>query len=337
MADLSTTYMGVKLSNPIIVGACGMTANLETIRQIDWVGAGALVTKSLFEEQIQLKHFKFDEDREKYGYRHPEMIEVGPTLEFQGPKEHLMWVREAKRAVDIPVFASLNAVNRETWLEYAQRLAETGVDGLECNFFAAPRDPGKSGSEIEDEQVALVAELKNTIALPLSIKLSPFYTNILEVVHRMDQAGADAFVLFNRMFELDIDLHTETTMAPFAFSDGIAGRLPLRYTALLEGAISADLCCSSGIDDGEQALKMILAGAKAVQVVSALYGLGLTHIRTMLETMRQWMEAKNHKSLAGLRGKLSQRHLSQPNLYSHGQYASLLMHPETIVNNAPVL
>ncbi len=331
MSDLRTTYMGIPLANPIIVGASGLTADMNTIREIAQAGAGALVTKSLFEEQIQLERFQFDEDREKYGYRNPEMITVGPALEFQGAQEHLMWVREAKLAVGIPVFASLNAVNSETWL------ADTGVDGLECNLFATPKAPRQSGAAIEDEQVALVAALKKKVALPIAVKLSPFYTNILEVVGRMDQAGADGFVLFNRLFEPDLDPAGETITAPFGFSRDTDSRLPLRYAALLEGTLRASLCCSTGIMDGEQVIKMILAGADAVQAVSALYGRGISQLRAMQEALGRWMDAKGYNTLADFRGKLSQRHAGHPGAYTRAQYARLLMNPDIIIKNAPVL
>lgn len=150
MPDVSTTYMGLPLKNPIIVGASALTANMASIERLEDGGAAAIVTKSLFEEQIQLERFKFDEDLEKGDHRYAEMITIRPHLVYAGPAEHLMWVRETKKAAGIPVIASLNAVNREVWVEYARKLEETGVDALECSFFASPRDPGKTAEQIED-------------------------------------------------------------------------------------------------------------------------------------------------------------------------------------------
>lgn len=337
MTDLSTTYMGVKLANPIIVGACGLTSNMRTIQEIAASGAGALVTKSLFEEQIQLERFRFDENLEKYNYRHAEMIEVFAHTVYDKPKEHLQWVRKAKQSVEIPVFASLNAVNKPTWIEYARLLAETGVDGLEINLFASPRDPELPAGRIEDEQVELVTELKRAVSIPISIKLSSFYTNVLQVVGRMDRAGADAFVLFNRLFEPDIDLTSGKLSSPFGFSRETDSRLPLRYAALLEGTVKADLCCSTGIITGEQAVKMLLAGARAVQVVSALYEHGIPHIRTLVDGISQWMSASEHKTLADFRGRFSKRHVADPLAYTRAQYAKLLMNPDALVQNAPVV
>lgn len=337
MSDLSTTYMGMKLRNPIIAGASEMTSDLDTIKRLADAGVGALVTKSLFEEQIQLERLMFTEDMEKLNYRHAEMISVFPNMEFAGPAEHLMWVRRTKEAVDIPVIASLNAINIETWLKYAKLLEETGVDAIECNLFATPMDMDSTGSDIEDEQIDLVAELKQTVEIPISIKLSPFYTNPLNVISRLDAAGADAFVLFNRSFEPDLDIEYQTHTSPFNFSSQNDYRLPLRYAGLLDGNIEADICASTGILNGNSVVKMILAGATTIQTVTALYRHGVDHVQKMLTTMEEWMIAQGYDTLADFRGGLSQRNTSEPWAYTRAQYAKLLMNPKQIIENAPVV
>jgi dihydroorotate dehydrogenase (fumarate) len=331
MADLRTTYMGIPLRNPLIVGASALTANLESIKRIEEMGAGALVTHSLFEEQIQLERFEFDESLHKEDGRHSEAITVYPNIEHAGPKEHLMWVKKAKEAVRIPVIASLNAVNKETWLEYAKLLEQTGVDGLECNLFASPKDSLKEGAAVEKEQIELVQELKKTVSVPLSVKLSFFYTNPLNVIHRMDEAGTSAFVLFNRLFEPDIDVNQEKIVSPFNFSHVADYRLPLRYAGLLEGAINADVCSSTGVYTGEDMAKMILAGATAIQTVSALLHHGPTHIQTMLKHLEEWMDRWGYKTLSSFRGKLSRRHTIDVWAYTRAQYVKLLMDPEGIM------
>jgi len=337
MPDLSTKYLGLSLKNPIIVGASALTADLASIVQIEKAGAGALVTKSLFEEEIQFEHFMFDEDMDKGNYRNPEMITIRPKLDFGGPAEHIMWVRKAKEAVGIPVIASLNAVNRKTWLNYARQLAATGVDALECNLFASPRHMEKHGAEIEKEQMDLVRELRSAVSIPVSVKLSFFYTNPCQVVHQMDQAGVNGFVLFNRLFEPDIDIQTEKYLHPFNFSHGTDYRLPLRYAGLLEGNVKADLCCSSGIFTGEDIIKMLLAGASAIQTVSAMHEHGFGHIKKMLEDIQKWMERKGHRTIESFRGKLSRRHCNAPWAYTHAQYVKLLMNPNKIIENYPVV
>jgi len=332
MADLSTTYMGIPLRSPLIVGASPLTANLDSIKQIEEMGAGALVTHSLFEEQIQLERFEFDQALHKEDCRNAEMITMFPQVEYGGPKEHLAWVRSAKEAVSIPVIASLNAVNKDTWLEYAKLLEETGVDGLECNLFASPKEVQQEGVAIESEQISLIKELRTTVSIPVSVKLSVFYTNPLNAICRLDEAGASAFVLFNRLFEPDIDVNQARSVLPLNLSHETDYRLPLRYAGLLEGIIKADICSSTGIFTGEAMVKMILAGATTVQTVSALMRHGVPHIQTLLKYIEEWMDAHEYSELSAFRGKLSRRHSSDPWAYTRAQYVKLLMDPQGILN-----
>ncbi len=324
--------MGMPLRNPIIVGASPLTANMDSIKMIEAMGAGALVTHSLFEEQIQLERFEFDEAIHKEDGRTAEAISFSPNLEHGGPLEHLMWVKKAKENVSIPVIASLNAVNRETWIEYAKRLEETGVDGLECNLFASPKDPRQEGVAIEEEQIELIKELKKTLSIPLSVKLSFFYTNPLNVIHRMDKADVAAFVLFNRLLEPDINATEEKSCHPLNLSHETDYRLPLRYAGLLEGTIQADICSSTGIYSGEDVVKMILAGATAVQTVSALLRNKCSHIQTLLKHLEEWMDRQGYGTLSSFRGKLSRRHSSDPRAYTRDQYVELLMGPQEITS-----
>ncbi len=337
MADLSVSYMGLQLKNPVIAGASDLTANMDKIKQLADAGVGALVTKSLFEEEVQLERYKFEEDLEKHNERYAEMVTLFPKLEFAGPKEHLMWVRKTKEAVDIPVIASLNAVNHDTWISYAKQLEETGADALECNFYAIPEEMDKTGAEIEKEQVALVAEIKKEVKIPVSVKLSPTYANVLNVIAQMDQTGADAFVLFNRQFEPDMNIEKEDHTFPFNFSHSTDYRLPLRYVGLLHASIDADICGNSGIQCGESLVKMILAGAQTVQTVTAQYRGGMDSVQKMLKTLEDWMDQKGYADLEAFRGKLSKKNSNDPWAYTRSQYAKLLLQPEKIIENAPVM
>ncbi len=336
MADLSTTYMGLKLKHPILAGASELTGDVDSIKRMEDAGAAAVVTKSLFEEQIQLEHYKFDEDQEMFNYRHAEMITVFPHMEFAGPAEHLEWVRRAKEAVDIPLIASLNAVNHDTWIDYAKQLEQTGADALECNLFAVPKNTDLDGATVEQEQAAIIKEIKQTVAIPVSVKLSYLYTNPLNVIKNMSKAGADAVVLFNRLFEPDLDLANQKQSYPFNFSHSDDYRLPLRYAGLLEGKIDADICSTTGIFSGETIIKMILAGATAVQIVSALYTKGLLQLQSMLDQVAEWMEANEKATLADIRGALSRRHSYDHWAYTRAQYIRLLMNPEEIISNIPL-
>lgn len=337
MADLHTTFMGVELKNPLIVGACALTGKIETIQKIEKFGAGALVIKSLFEEQIQLERFVFDENLEKFDNKYAEMLSFFPPMEHAGPQQHLQYVREVCQSVDIPVFASLNAVNHETWLENAKLLAETGVQGLELNFYASPYDFTADAATIEAEQIATIAAIRKVVNIPISIKLSPFYSNPLQVIRRIDSVGVNGFVLFNRLFQPEIDIQKETLISQLNLSHEEDSRLPLRFAGLLCEKIKADICSSTGILDGSQVIQMILAGANAVQIVSTLYRSGLPHIGVMLADLQTWMESKGYEKLADFKGKISKAHCKDPWAYTRTQYARLLMDSDEIIKNSPVL
>jgi dihydroorotate dehydrogenase (fumarate) len=337
MASLKTSYMGIELKNPVIAGASSMTMNLGSIKKIEDAGAGALVIASLFEEQIQLEQLKLEEELEKIKYRNPEMIEIFPDLEHAGPQEHLMWVRKAKESVDIPVIASLNAINRETWTEYALLLEETRVDGLELNFFATPSDFDRSGSDLENAQVSILKEVMAKVKIPISVKLSIYYSNPLHFIKKLDTIGVDGFVLFNRFFQPDIDIDGGKNISPFNFSHKTDYRLPLRYAGLLFGNIKGSICSSRGIQHGRDVLKMILAGADCIQCVSTLFLHKVDYIKTMLSDMERWMDGKGYADLAAFRGKMSRKNSSDPWAYTRAQYVKMLVKPEQFLKDAKTI
>ncbi len=325
MADMTTQYMGIKLKNPIIVGASELTANMDKIKKIEDAGAAAIVIKSLFEEQIQLERMKLDEDLTKYDNINAEMVTLYPKMEHAGPAEHLMWVRRTKEAVKIPVIASLNAVTKETWIEYARQLADTGVDGLELNFYATPSDFKVSAADIEREQITILREIRKKISLPISVKLSPFYTNPLQFIASLDKEKVNAYVIFNRFFQPEIDVEKEKNRFPFNLSEQIDNRLPLRFVALLSGNVKADICASTGIFEGKDVVKMLLAGAGCVQVVSTLYRNRIEHLGKMLKDIQTWMDDKGYATINDYKGNLSRKNSGDPWAYKRAQYVSILM------------
>jgi dihydroorotate dehydrogenase (fumarate) len=252
-------------------------------------------------------------------------------MSYAGPEEHLAWVRKAKAAVKIPVIASLNAVTREIWKEWALRLADTGVDGLELNFYSTPVDFDRTAASIEEEQVEILAEVKQAVGIPVSVKLSSAYTNPLNVIRKMDEAGADAFVLFNRFFQPDIDPVLRKRVFTFDLSDPKENRVPLRFTALLHGRIRGDIAATSGIHSGSDALKMIMAGAAGVQVVSALYRHGLGHLAEMKQEISKWLDTSGSDSLESIRGLLDKEHSEDPYAYERAQYVRILMRSDASV------
>lgn len=336
MANLQTSYMGIELKNPVIAGASDLTNHLESIRKIEEAGAAAVVLKSLFEEQIQLERLKLEEETSLYAERHAQMISLFPKMEHAGPKEHLMWVKKAKEAVNIPVIGSLNCVNHDTWVEYAKMMQDTGVDGLELNFFATPREMNTMGSTIEDNQVKTAEEVVKAISVPVSVKLSHFYSNPLQLISRFDKVGVKGFVLFNRMFQPDIDVNQEKKSFPFNLSNQKDNRLPLRFAGLLYGSLKGDVCSSTGIFDGNDVVKMLLAGSKCTQVVSTLYNNKIEYLKTMLKDIEAWMDGKGYATLDDFRGKLSKKNTKDPWAYERSQYVKLLFETKDIIKSAPL-
>jgi len=328
MADLKAAYMGITLNNPVIAGASELSSHMNSIKKIEDAGAGALVIKSLFEEQIQLERARFYEEQHQYDGINAEMSGMYPDMEHSGPEEHLMWVRKAKEAVSIPVIASLNAVNSETWVEWALKLEQTGVDGLELNFFANPELQEEEGATIEKNQMSVVAEIVQAVKIPVSVKLSMFYTAPISVAKKFTKSGAKGLVLFNRFFQPDIDVEKESITIPLNLSSNTAHRLPLRYSGLLFGETDASICASSGIVDGLDAAKMLLAGADVVQVVSTLYRNKITQIGRIVDELSRWMDAKGYTTLADFHGKMSRKKSVDPWAYKRAQYVKLLMKPD---------
>jgi len=335
MADLTTSYMGLKINNPFIAGASELTSDLESIMNIASAGAGAIVVKSLFEEQIQLERLRLEDELTEYDEVHAEMLDIHPDLEHGGPQEHLYWLRKVKEAVEIPVFASLNAINRETWTDYAKQIEGTGVDGIELNFYLTPVDMERESADIEKEQKEILSEIKGSLDIPVAVKLSPFYANPLNLVKKMDNTGADGLVLFNRFFQPDIDPQKVKESMEFDLSSEGDYRLPLRYAGLLYGNINADICASSGIFSGMDAAKVLLAGASCVQLVSTLYRNRPDIIGTMVVDLLEWMEKKGYNSIDDFRGKLSKKNSSDPFAYERAQYVSMLMKPEPVMRDFP--
>jgi dihydroorotate dehydrogenase (fumarate) len=231
--------------------------------------------------------------------------------------------------VAIPVIASLNCVNPETWVEYAKLMAETGVDGLELNFYSTPTDIERQGGTIEDAQVQIVREVTSAVQIPVSVKLSVFYTNPLHAIQRLAEAEASGFVLFNRFFEPDIDPDTEKNVFVWNLSRPGDYQLPLRFVGLLHGHVN-DLCASTGIFEGKDVAKLILAGANVVQVVSTLFHNGIDHLGTMLADLDSWMDAKGYGTLEQVRGQLSHERSKDPWSYTRAQYVRALMKPDPI-------
>jgi dihydroorotate dehydrogenase (fumarate) len=330
MANLSTTYMGIELKNPLILGASNLVSRPDVIKQLEKEGIGAIVYKSLFEEQIQLEDLQLSEELQEYEHRHAEMLSQYPSMEHAGTKEHLYNLEKLRKSVNIPVFASLNAINDSTWTEYAKELEMTGIDGLEINLYFVPGDLDVPGKSIEDKQIHTIQEIKQVLKIPVSIKISPFYSNPLNFIKRADDAGADGFVIFNRFFQPEIDIDKESFYFPWELSNSKDYMVTLRFAGLLYGNLKGSICASRGIYTSDDVIKMILAGADVVQMVSTVYKNKPSHVAHILSEMNTWMDKKGYKNLDDFRGKLSQKSLKDPYAYKRAQYIDILMSSETV-------
>ncbi len=332
MSKLSTHYLGLELKSPVVVGACDLTENPANLKKIEKAGAGAVVYKSIFEEQIQLEDARLSNILESYNERNAEMTQVFPGTTYTGPEEFLEKLKRVKQKLSIPVIGSLNAVYPETWVKYAQGIAQTGVDGLELNFYNVPYSFEKSGAEIEAEQIAIAEKVVQSVKIPVSVKLSPYYTNPLHFISQLEKAGIKGVVLFNRLFQPDVDLDTIRHSSPWNLSHEKEYRLSLRYSGLLFGKSKGDIIASQGIMDGDDLIRLLLVGASAVQVVSTLYKNGIDRIEEMNNNLQVWMKFHNFSEINDFRGKLSCKNTANPIVYKRAQYIDMMLNSNKMFN-----
>lgn len=324
MASLKTTYMGVELKNPLVVAASSISSYVDRVQMAESAGAGALVVRSLFEEQIATDQMKYEESLAVGSNNYAEATSYFPSIEYGGADEHLMWVEKTKKAVSIPVFASLNAVTPDTWKSYAKQLESTGVAGIEVNAYAVPTDPNKSSLDVEKELFDIIAAVKSEVSIPVAVKLSPFYTAPANLIKGMEELGVDAIVMFNRFLQPDIDPDTESLVNEMKFSSNGEMRLPLRWAALLHGRTKMDIAVNTGVHTGRDVVKALLAGATVTQMASTLLVNGIPYLSTMLLDLQSWMEEKEYESVDEFRGKLSQKNVKDPFGFERAQYVKLL-------------
>lgn len=324
MPNLKTTYMGIEINSPLIVAASSISSYVERVQMAESAGAGAVVIRSLFEEQVALDSLRMEEALSAGGDSFAEATSYFPDVEHGGSKEHLMWVEKTRKATAMPVFASLNAVSPGAWVTYAKQLADTGVNGLEVNFYAVPTNPEKTAAQIEQQLYEIIEAVRKEVTLPIAVKLSPFYTSPANVIKALETRGVNAVVLFNRFLQPDIDPETETLVNEMALSSPAELRVPLRWAALLYGRTDLDVAVNTGVHTGRDAIKALLAGASAVQVASTLLQNGIPYLSTMQLAMQNWMTEKGYDNVADFRGKLSQQKCDDPFAFERAQYVKLL-------------
>ncbi len=324
MANLSTKYMGLDLKNPLIVASCSLVKTLDGVRHCADAGAGAVVLKSLFEEQIEVE--VKDIEQHILPYWHPEALDYVRKMGMEfGPKEYLDLVKEAKNAVSIPVIASLNCITPKWWIEYAKRIVDAGADGLELNISVMPIDPQRKSKEIENIYYTILEEVNTNINIPIAVKIGPYFTSITQMANELSKRGASALVLFNRFYQPNIDIDKLKLAPGYHFSSSEEMGLSLRWIALLSGRINCDFAASTGIHDGAGVIKQLLAGATVTQLCSTLYINGLDQIGHILNEIENWMKKHSFASIDEIRGKLSQTEIEQPELYERIQYIKSLV------------
>jgi len=324
MADLSTEYMGLKLNNPIVVASCSLTSTSEGVRRCAAAGAGAVVLKSLFEEQIRIEAG----DLEQYLWLsgHPEALDYIRNMGMElGPREYLILIKAAKSVVSVPVIASLNCVSPEWWSDYAVQIAASGADALELNISAMPSNPDRSDEEITEVYFRILAEVKKCVEIPIAVKIGPYFTSMARMADELSESGAAALVLFNRFYQFDIDIEKLELAPGYRFSSSEEMNLSLRWIALLAGRVNCDLAASTGIHDGASVIKQLLAGASVAQICSTLYLNKLDQIGCILEYIECWMEKHGFDSIDQIRGKLSQMQSEHPESYERLQYIKSLV------------
>lgn len=325
MADLSTTYLGCSVSSPVVVGACSISKQVDRIKEAEEAGAGALVIKSLFQEQLELEEQVFEDALNVGAESFPEALQYFPPLEHAGPKEHLLWVEEARKAVKMPLIGSLNAKSEGTWVDWARQLEETGVNALELNVYSIESDPSVGSADIERRLVDTVGAVKAKVSIPVAVKLGPFYTAMANVARSVDEAGADALVLFNRFYQPEIDIEHEGLKISLDYSSPDETRLPLRWIAILADQVDCELAASTGVHTGDDAARHLLAGAQVVQVVSALYLNSVDFISKINAGLSKWMDGKGYAKVEDFRGKVTQKSLPDPRAFERAQYIKLLL------------
>lgn len=324
--DLSTTYMGLKLKNPIVPSASPLSRDINTIKALEDAGASAIVLYSLFEEQIEHEALELDYLTTQGSESYAEATSYfPPEHEYHlGPEEYLEHIQKIKSAVNIPIIGSLNGVTPGGWLQYAKNIEQAGADGLELNVYYLPTDSKKTGVDIENLYLDILKIVRSEVKIPVAVKLSPFFSSMANIAKKLDDTGANALVLFNRFYQPDIDLETLDVVPNIFLSTPQAMRVPLRWVAILYGKIKADIAATSGIHTSEDVLKMLMVGANVTMMCSALLENGPKHITKVVNDLQRWMEEHEYESVRQMIGSMSHKSVKEPAAFERANYMKVL-------------
>ncbi|RIK30694.1 MAG: dihydroorotate dehydrogenase-like protein [Anaerolineae bacterium] len=326
MTDLSTTYLGMPLRNPIVASASPLSRKIDRAKKLEEAGIAAIVMYSLFEEQIIHESLELDHYLNRGSDSFAEALSYLPDGGLYGisPEKYLNQVAGLKKALTIPVIGSLNGVSKGGWTDYARRIEEAGADALELNMYYIPTDIHTTSDNIEDMQVELVAEVKSAIKIPLAVKLSPFYTSLPNFTKRLVEAGADGLVLFNRFYQPDFDLDELEIHHSLDLSDSSDLRLPLRWVSILYGKLNVDFALTSGVHTYTDALKAMMAGAKVAMMASNLLQFGEDVVGSILAYLQAWMKEHEYESIRQMQGSMSQKSVKEPEAFERANYMKVL-------------
>ena len=323
---MHTTYMGLKLDSPIVVSACTLSGLTDNIVKMEDNGAGAVVLFSLFEEQIRKEEATLNSVLAETSYAFPEAMDYFPGLDdFKvGIDEYLENIRKAKERVKMPVIASLNGITNEGWIDYSKQMQQAGADGIEVNIFFIPGDIAMSTAEVEHRYLNIIENIKQTVQIPVAVKINPYFSAMGNMALRMKNAGADSLVLFNRFYQPDFDINELIIKTDLHYSESSEIRLPLFWIGLLYGKVKLSLAATTGVQSAVEVIKYLLAGADVVMTASSLYKNGIPYLKTMNKEVNDWMYMMGFDSVDAFRGIMSQQNISDPTAYERSNYIKIL-------------
>jgi len=326
MSDLSTSYLGLSLKNPLVVSPSPLCEDLGAIRKMEDAGASAVVLHSLFEEQLSINSQDLDRFLTSGTESFAEALSYFPDMgQFKlGPEAYLEHIQKAKKAVKIPIIGSLNGVSTGGWVSFAKKIEQAGADALELNVYYIATDPDMSGAQVEQMYADLVRDVRASLKIPIAVKLGPYFSSMASVARRLDQAGANGLVLFNRFYQPDFDLEKLEVTPNLNLSRSEELRLRLCWVAILSGRIKADMAITGGVHTAEDVIKSMMAGAKVAMMTSALLKNGIEHLKTVREGVEAWMEKHEYASIRQMQGSMSQKSVAEPAAFVRANYMKVL-------------
>ncbi|HZP91050.1 MAG TPA: dihydroorotate dehydrogenase-like protein [Actinomycetota bacterium] len=326
-ADLRTRYLGIELRNPVVPSASTLSSRIDNLKRLQEAGASAVVMQSLFEEQIEHEQIEIHRVLEHGTESFPEALSLFPELEDYntGPDAYLRHLEQTKAELEIPVIGSLNGASEGGWIRYARLIQDAGADALELNVYVVASDPDVTSAEVESRYLELVSAVRESVSIPLAVKVGPFFSSMANVARRLVEAGADGLVLFNRFYQPDIDLETLEVDPTLHLSSSEECLLPLRWIAILRGRVRASLAATTGVHRWEDAMKLILAGADVTMMASALFRNGPEHVASVLAGIERWLDEHEYASVEQAKGSVSQANVADPMAYARANYMQMIV------------